>query len=526
MSSLLLIGFDATDPERIDRLVAEGRMPRLAELRQGARRGLLESRPDAFVNMVWPTLVSGMQAGDHGWHSAKMWRAERMRLEYGDPDWLPLRPFWTALEEAGARLGILDVPFAPPPSARFEGVFLSGWQTHDEALAGSRPAGLRRRLLRRHGRPALGPELFGPQTPATLESLHRRALASVRQFADIVCETLGEGPFDLFLAVFGGAHRAGHYLWDLSQTDASALTAERRRALEGALDEIYAALDAALGRVLDAAGGRFDRVLLFSAHGMGPSDGWLHMLDALLARIEGRERATESGGGLLYRLKKRLPWNLVREVTTRLPAAVNRALVPLWSQRMHDWRTTRLFTVPFDVHGFLRVNLRGRERDGIVAPGGEYESLCAELAEALEGFADMASGRPVSAGVVHSRALFPDGERTDRLPDLVVRIGDPVRGSPGLVSPRFGEVRFPTPDRFPSGRSGNHHPRGWYLLAGTGAGAVADGRVVDLAPTVLETLGVPPPGGLPGRGLLAGLSGHKAETAGPPAPAAAARGAE
>ena len=381
-------------------------------------------------------------------------------------------------------------------------------------------------MLRRHGRPALGPELFGPQTPATLESLHRRALASIRQFADIVCETLGEGRFDLFLAVFGGAHRAGHYLWDLSQIDASALGAERRRTLEGALDEIYAALDTALGRVLDAAGGRFDRILLFSAHGMGPSDGWLHMLDALLARIEGRERAAGSGGGLLYRLKKRLPWNLVREVTTRLPAAVNRALVPLWSQRMHDWGTTRVFTVPFDVHGFLRVNLRGRERDGIVSPGEEYESLCAELAEALEGFADMASGRPVSAGVVHSRALFPNGERTDRLPDLVVRIGDPVRGSPGLVSPRFGEVRFPTPDRFPSGRSGNHHPRGWYLLAGTGAAAIADGRVVDLAPDVLRLLDLTPPAGMHGGGLLDGAAGAGRQGAEEPVSIASPRGAE
>ncbi len=508
MSRMLVLGFDAMDWGRIRRLMSAARMPRFAGFLAESRKGRLESRPDAFVNMVWPTLVSGTQAGDHGWHSAKMWRPERMRVEFGDTDWLPLQPFWEPLVGAGARIALLDIPFAPPPGAGFTGLFLSGWQCHDEALARSRPHGLRSRLVRRHGRPLLGPELFGPQTPATLEKLHRQALASTRQFADIVCELLGEGPFDLFMAVFGASHRAGHYLWDLSQIDPSPLSEERRRRLEGALDEIYVAQDHALGRVLDAAGGSFDRILLFAAHGMGPSDGWLHMLDAMLARIEGKQPSAGGSGGLLYRLKRRLPWNLVREVTTRLPAVVNRALVPLWSRRMHDWSAVRAFSVPFDVHGFIRVNLRGRERDGIVEPGSEYEELCDHLREGIEGFRDLATGRPVGGGVVRSRDLFPEGRNRDLLPDLVVRTGEPVRGSPGLVSARYGEIRFPTPGRFPSGRSGNHHSHGWYMLHGAGEPAGIDGEVVDVAPTILEALFGDPVPGLAGR-PLAGSGGRQ-----------------
>ncbi len=171
---------------------------------------------------------------------------------------------------------------------------------------------------------------------------------------------------------------------------------------------------------------------------------------------------------------------------------------------MHDWSRTRAFTVPFDVHGFIRVNLRGRERDGIVDPAGEYEDLLDHIREGIESFLDIAGGRPASAGVVCSRELFAGGARTDLLPDLVVQIGEPLRGSPGLVSRRFGEIRFSTPDRFPSGRSGNHHPRGWYLLSGTGAGGRRDGEVVDLAPTILGLLGTPLEEGLAGRSLLPG----------------------
>ena len=40
-----------------------------------------------------------------------------------------------------------------------------------------------------------------------------------------------------------------------------------------------------------------------------------------------------------------------------------------------DWTTTRAFVAPSGDCGYVRLNLKGRERDGIVAPGGAEKTI-------------------------------------------------------------------------------------------------------------------------------------------------------
>jgi len=64
--------------------------------------------------------------------------------------------------------------------------------------------------------------------------------------------------------------------------------------------------------------------------------------------------------------------------------------------------------------------------------------------------------------------------------------------SPGIVSPRYGEMRWSPAGRLPSGRAGNHRAHGWFVAAGPGipAGATAEERDIrDLVPTVWRWLG-------------------------------------
>ena len=58
--------------------------------------------------------------------------------------------------------------------------------------------------------------------------------------------------------------------------------------------------------------------------------------------------------------------------------------------------------------------------------------------------------------------------------------------------------------KVPSGRSGNHTDRGWFVAMGEGIPARAratDGDIRDLAPTVLRWLGATPPSDYMGRAL-------------------------
>ena len=500
---VVALGLDAMEGSVVDAMVDAGRLPNISRLKAQGASAPLRTLPDGFLSMVWPTLFTGQDVGGHGWYFNKLWNPREQRLRYADTSWLPHRAFWNDLGP-DVRSAILDVPFSSLPEPGFNGIYLNGWQAHDDFGQLAVPSGLHRDLRRRFGRPAMGPEIFGPQNARTLARQLQESVDSMHQFADIVKDTLERDAPDLTLAVMGGTHRGMHYLWSLDEADVTGATPDLVRRLEGARAEIYEAADRAVGRVLSSVPPDA-RVVVFALHGMGRNRGWAEHFQDILALIHARGRPVERKEGAIYRLKKALPWEWVRQVTMRLPSSVNHALVPLWSRNMLDWSTTRFFALPLDLNGYIRINLKGREEKGIVEPGAELENLIEELTEDLLAITDLRDGRPVVAGVDRVDDLVgPDAPRREVLPDLIARWTDSYSsGSPGVRTP-YGEVRWDPEAPLPSGRSGNHVQGGW--LVASGPGIPQDTleeplNTLDLGPTFMEWLGAEIPSYMQGSPL-------------------------
>jgi len=509
---VIALGLDSAEGSVVERLLDEGRLPNLAALRARGVDGRVRAEPDGFLSMVWPTLLTGRSIGAHGWYFNKLWSHEDQRLRYLDASWIPNRAFWDDLGP-GFRSAILDVPFSPRPAPEFDGLYLNGWQAHDDFGDYTSPAGFRRELRRRFGRPAMGREIFGPQSVRTLERQLAEAVDSLGQFARIVADVLARERWDLTLAVFGGVHRATHYLWSLDEADMRGASPEQIERLESATVRLMEAADRAVGHALEAAPADA-RVVVFALHGMGPNRGWSEHFRSMVTHLHARGADAHGTEGLVYRLKKSIPWEWSRQVTRRLPSGVNHALVPLWSRGMYDWSSTRFFALPLDLNGYVRVNLKGREARGIVEPGAELEELLQELTEDFESLRDLRDGAPVVSQVDRVDELVgADTPRRSLLPDLIVRWTDrSVRGSPG-VSSRYGEVRWDPAAPLPSGRSGNHVQGGWLIGAGPGIGRAtlpSPVGIVDLTATLLDWMGAPIPDHLEGRPVHALTAGPAA----------------
>jgi predicted AlkP superfamily phosphohydrolase/phosphomutase len=243
--------------------------------------------------------------------------------------------------------------------------------------------------------------------------------------------------------------------------------------------------------------------MVFAVHGMGPNTAWADRAADILHRIQsgGTQRAPKKG--VLYQVKQMLPWSLVRHITSRLPQSVQSNLVKLWSKRMYDWAQTRVFPVPMDHAGYIRFNVKGREPEGIVDSGTEYQALCDELAAGFLSFTDLNTGQPITRRVYRQQELAPAGAPArHRLPDLVVEWDEvsPI-GSQGIRSERYGELRWTPAGHLPSGRAGNHRDRGWFVIAGDGVcqGRVEQHTILDLVPTVCDWLGADLGGRLQGQ---------------------------
>ncbi len=81
-----------------------------------------------------------------------------------------------------------------------------------------------------------------------------------------------------------------------------------------------------------------------------------------------------------------------------------------------NWAKTKAYSIGFNS---IFINLKGRERDGIVNPGDEYRKLCDEIAEKLRAFKDPQNGQPVVRMVYWGGEIYK-GEQVANGPDLVV----------------------------------------------------------------------------------------------------------
>ena len=162
-----------------------------------------------------------------------------------------------------------------------------------------------------------------------------------------------------------------------------------------------------------------------------------------------------------------------------------------------DWSKTRAYAVGL---AGVYVNQRGREAQGIVAPGEETERLKREIAERLAALHDPDDDRPLIREAVDMSKRYR-GPYLDQSPDLVIGWHEGYRVSwEAAVGKVAGDVVSDNRKSW----SGDHcvDPA---LVPGVlfcNRKVIADApSIVDIAPTVLRLFGIEPPAHMEGRPL-------------------------
>jgi predicted AlkP superfamily phosphohydrolase/phosphomutase len=459
---LTILQFDAASASRLARLLDEGRLPTLAALRD---RGLwhdLDAPATQFAAGAQHTLYSGVELAEHGLFYPFQWSPTEQRVHYMAAFDAP-PPIWERLGPLGTRTLAIDPYESRPPQEAPPGTLVCGWQLHDRVVLRqwSSPPEAATALERLLGPPLPVDEVFGRHTVAEMLALRRRLLGAPPRVADATLLHLAQGEFDLAWLTFCAAHVAGHQFWDLSQLDGAELDDGSRHVLATTLDDVYVAVDAALGRIVAALPPATDLIVL-SPVGMDVNTSRADMLPEMLDAVLHPERQDEaSSRSSIWRLRAALPSGLRARVARALPERVALDLTARLELRGVDWSTTEAFAHPAENQGYIRLNLRGRERDGIVDPA-DAPTLMDRIADGLRSFHDLGGG-PAVESVERVAERFGDGARADLLPDLLVRwTNHPATTVKGVHSAAYGTVLR---RGVGSGRSGNHtEGDAWALL--------------------------------------------------------------
>lgn len=461
---VLAIGLDAAEPTVIERMIKDGELPVLSALLDNGTWSSVESPAKYGSGVVWPTFFTGTDASEHGQYTHWAWDSSAMALRYYDAS--RFTPFWKSLDEAGVSVGVIDVPFAPHIGVT-KGFEVLEWGAH--AWVNGRPnispLPVRNTVTKSFpAHPFSHPLSTPPTDPASLSVLSGQCRDGARLRADVALRLMDETRPDLTIVVFPEVHHGGHFLFHTVEPELPLYDDVRGDpAPQQSLLDLHRELDVQVGRLVKAAGPD-TTVLVFGLHGMEPARGVPTVLHPMLEEM-GLVRLREDADrrrSMLTSLKARLPESLRNLYRTTVPLAVRSQWGKGQLLPRYDWSTTSAFELPTDQYGWIRINLVGREAEGIV-PQSEYAVLCDRIETTIRALRTV-DGRPVALDVIRP----PRSPGADPLPDLVVHWAQ---------APFESAVRVNGIDTHPEKReeTGQHSTSGFCITSGDAlSGKVSD----------------------------------------------------
>jgi predicted AlkP superfamily phosphohydrolase/phosphomutase len=492
--ALTVIGLDSATFEVVDPLVAEGALPNLGALLERGASGVLRSTTHPLTPHAWSTMVTGVNAGRHG-----IWDfTERDATGYGlrliNGSYRRAPAIWDRLAAAGRRSGVVNVPFTWPAPELDGGFAIAGMDASFREQGMTAPSSLFAELRERFGPLQLDHSYPLKNGRIDLDTVRRAAEQKV-QATLWLAERFSP---ELLWIVFMAADHVQHLGWEEWE----------ERGPESSVAATYRILDEAVGALVEhAAGGD---VLVVSDHGAGALAGVVN-LNAWLAD-QGFLTYTRPGerlGGQLFekafQLRRKLPKRLRYAVKQRATGLRERVYEQRGSYSAIDWPQTRAFA--YGTFGNVVVNVRGRESEGTVEPGEEYERVRSEIAARAMELRDP-DGEPIVAAVHRREDLF-EGPHIDKVPDLLIEFAEYAWLGKGNVKKRADTIwdRIEIEPGSEHVYVGSHRHEGLFVLAGPSAGQAPRtlAEIHDVAPTVLYLLGEPLPSALEGRILAEAL---------------------
>jgi predicted AlkP superfamily phosphohydrolase/phosphomutase len=489
MKRLLVLALDMADGELIRHWSGQGHLPCFASLISSGTWMDLESTAQVLHTSTWPTFATGVQPGKHGVYFPYQPKPGSQLAQHVMADQYGAATFWHIADQQGCRCVIYDVP-ETFPEAGFSGTAVFDWGTwawYGKPCA--QPSTLIKEVKSRFGRYPLGFEAkrLGARMP-DIGVMEKRLLRSIDYKRATAQWLLEREPWNLAVIGFCEGHPAGHYLWPAN--------------FDGRLDDdkmkplmrFYVALDRALNSLTDKLPGD-TALFIVSGDGVCSNRCAWYLLPTVLERLGYTRPIVRTGTGqsprrsLVNRMKSIMSPQMRRHIANCLPWWLRDQIGAREQTANIDWSKTRAFTLPTDLEGCIRINLKGREPQGIIEPGREYNELCEEIRAALVELTNPATGAPAVRRVWLRNEVFP-GERQEQLPDLIVTWNDEASFT-SLASPRFGTMEGDSADP----RPGTHSPYGFLLAAGAGipSGVQGSGHLLDVASTALNLLGLTPP---------------------------------
>ena len=503
---LLIVGLDSVTFRTLKPLVEAGELPTFQSILEGGAHGVLLSTIPSVTPPGWVTSYTGVDPGKHNVFDFK----DHMTFLEGDLTYemaaatsvtVRAPPIWTILNKAGLSVGMVNMPMAYPVS-EVDGYMIAGFPSAAEGNGLVYPEDLAEEV-----RTVVPDYLFYVGTSDLqkgrpdlyLELVNKVSRDRARTFLHL----MENRPTDVAMMVFTEVDRIQHYFWASWDHDHPLHSPERARYAHAFRDH-YRVLDDCLKEILEKVGPDVP-VVLYSDHGGQPSYRKIYLNSFLVEKgimiITGKGAGKPTGDKPKVKAKRldrrRIAQTMERMglegLIHKIPKGIRTAL-PTISFETVDWSRTKAF---FSSEGAqsVSINLKGRQPEGSVEPGEDYEAAITEVMAALEGMVDPRTGESPFVSINRREDIY-DGPFVDNAPDIVIV---PKEGY-AIIKVFADDVFVDIGDDW-HGHIAEHARDGVLMLKGPGVRScqvMSAHHLQDLAPPLLPLCGQPVPGYMDG----------------------------
>lgn len=447
----LALGLDCASPELVFNRFRDD-LPTLTRLAQSGTWGALASCIPCITIPAWSSMMSSRDPGvlgvygfrnraDHSYNSMVTANSAAIRV----------RRVWDYLGDAGRQSVLIGVPQTYPPRP-LNGHLVSDFLTPGTESAFTYPAIFKQEVLSLLPDYAFDVRGFRTERKA---ALHRQLLDMTEQQMRLVRHALTSKPWDFFMYVNIGVDRMHHGFWRFH--DPQHRLYEAGSPFQHAIRDYYKLMDSFTAELLSLLDDDVT-VLVVSDHGVTRMDGGICVNEWLWRNGWLALRSSPPEGALMRIEDAEIDWPRTRA----------------WSSGGY--------------YGRVFLNVAGREPQGIV-PAAAYEQTRDELAAALAAIPGPA-GERLNTTVFRPEAIYQ--EVSGIAPDLLVYFGDLRWRAVGTL----GHGRHYTFENDTGPDDANHAVDGMFILydpQARGLGRIDGRQLMDIAPTLLERLGLPIP---------------------------------
>lgn len=505
MKRILVVGFDGATLDIAEPMMREGKLPNLSNIREEGVSGTLFSSIPPNSSVAWSSFMTGMKPGGHGVYYFRERKADTYYRPFITFNSIRAKSLWRILSDHGKKVAVVNVPLTYPPE-QVNGFLVGGLLTPSKESVFTYPPDLHLELIRALGDYPLDSEsekIFwgGDEMGAFTHMLY-----ATRKILEASLYLMGKLDWNFFMTVFRSIDLVQHRAWRFRVPEYRERYPVESEKYGRIIEMCYEMLDEYLGTIMSETGEDVT-VIIMSDHGCGPIEGRFYvnrwLLDngylrlkpgsSLKARMIGIEGDHLGEGRIMRSPLKSLSRRCIRFLK---PQLFNESTDRVYLS-MIDWSRTKAFSSLSGGEEIIIINMRGREPQGIVEPGDEYERLRDELIKGLEELQD-SNGRKIIDRAYKREELY-EGPYLRLAPDIQFLTRDLSILPRGdfFVDGLYRETSEHTPAL--------HRRNGILFMKGQGikkAASINDARIEDLAPTIIHMYGMPVPEEMDGKVLI------------------------